>query len=66
VALGDDGQPRGAEFEPSRRGDGNWREDDTDEPRLRRRARLQGLALMAVSAAITVLALYGAWALVHS
>jgi hypothetical protein len=66
VALGDDGQPRGAEFEPSRRGEDPWREDGPDEPRLRRRARLQGLALMTLSAAITILAFYGTWALVRS
>lgn len=42
-----------------------WRDSaDADDPRVRRRARLQGLALMAISSAITVLALYGAWALV--
>jgi hypothetical protein len=34
------------------------------EAQLRRRGRRQGLALMMVSAMISVLALYGAWALI--
>jgi len=39
---------------------------DAMEDRRRRRARLQGFALMAASSVISIMMLYGAWRLLHA
>jgi hypothetical protein len=67
VARGNDSLPLVADVEvPSGRHEAEGKSGRMlpMEAQLRRRGRRQGLALMMVSAMISMLALYGAWALI--